>query len=92
MDIVLVWDAVPGATDARVLEWAASESRVLLTRDRKTLVRQAYARVTAGQAMAGVIAIRPDARMARVLDDLELLVTCGAAEDFVGRVEFLPFG
>jgi hypothetical protein len=41
--------------------------------------------------MTGVIAMRSGARMTRVVDDLELVVTCGMPEDFAGRVLFLPF-
>ncbi|HWQ14971.1 MAG TPA: DUF5615 family PIN-like protein [Roseiflexaceae bacterium] len=45
------------APDPTVLEWAASEDRVLLTHDRATLVGFAYERAGRGEPMSGVIAV-----------------------------------
>lgn len=46
VDIVRVQDVgLSGADDARVLEWAAQEGRVLLTHDVSTMTRYAYERV-----------------------------------------------
>ena len=40
IDLVRVQDALPeGTPDPEVLAWAASENRVLLTNDRKTMVQ-----------------------------------------------------
>jgi predicted nuclease of predicted toxin-antitoxin system len=50
LDIVRVQDAGLSATsDDRVLEWAASENRVLLTHDVNTMTRQAYSRISEGK-------------------------------------------
>jgi predicted nuclease of predicted toxin-antitoxin system len=49
LDIVRVQDVGLGtAEDAVILEWSTSQGRILISRDRKTLVRAAYERVKAG--------------------------------------------
>ena len=55
IDIVRVQDVgLKGQPDAHVLEWAASERRIVLTNDRATLIATAYARVLEGAAMPGL--------------------------------------
>jgi predicted nuclease of predicted toxin-antitoxin system len=50
--VVRVQDAgLSGADDARVLEWAARQGRVLLTHDVTTMTYLAYERVRAGKPM-----------------------------------------
>jgi len=45
------------APDATVLEWAATQGRVLLTHDRRTIPAFAYARVAAGRPMPGIFLV-----------------------------------
>lgn len=79
-----------GADDPAVLEWAASEGRVLLTHDVKTVTKFAYERVERGESMPGVIEVPSRASVSDVLDDLELLVVCAAEDDLRDRVRFVP--
>ncbi len=52
VDILRVQDAgVGGADDRIVLEWAASEGRVLLTHDANTITAFAYQRIAQGLPM-----------------------------------------
>jgi predicted nuclease of predicted toxin-antitoxin system len=54
LDIVRVQDAgLTGADDPQVLEWAATQGRVLLTHDVSSITRHAYDRVAAGLSMPG---------------------------------------
>jgi hypothetical protein len=46
------------ADDPIILEWAATEGRILLTHDRATMPGFAYDRVRAGLAMPGVFVVR----------------------------------
>lgn len=53
LDIVRVQDAdLSGADDPTLLEWAAQESRILLTHDVTTMTRYAYERVQANKGTA----------------------------------------
>ncbi|MFN8061232.1 MAG: DUF5615 family PIN-like protein [Vicinamibacterales bacterium] len=76
-----------GATDPAVLEWAATENRVV---DVSTLAGHAFARVTAGQAMPGVFAVPAMLAVDRAIDDLLRLTECSHSGEWVGRVQFLP--
>ncbi len=91
LDIVRVRDAgLSGADDIKILAWAASEARVLLTHDVSTMSRHALERVTLGQLMAGVIIVHQRLGIGGVLEDLALLATCSVAEEWAARVHYLP--
>ena len=58
LDIVRAQDVQPGGqSDDAVLEWTASEGRVLLTHDVSTMSPFAYERVKSGKPMPGVIEV-----------------------------------
>jgi hypothetical protein len=91
LDVVRVQDVgLAGAADADVLAWAEREGRVLLTHDVNTVPGHAYARVGAGQPVAGVVAVPLLLPIGRALEDLLLLAGAGTPEDVAGRVRFLP--
>lgn len=79
-----------GRADAEVLEWAAANARVILTKDKKTLVPDAFDRVEAGEPMPGVLVIRPGANPAEVMNDLLLIVECADPAELSDRVFYLP--
>src|SRR4051812_7159236 len=61
LDVVRVQDVgLRTAPDPDVLEWAATEGRVVLTRDRTTMAGFAYDRVRGGLPMPGVVVSRDD--------------------------------
>jgi len=79
-----------GVGDPEILEWAAQEERVLLTRDFKTVPRFAYERLVAGLPMAGVIAINnSQASMGQIIEDIVALSEF--EEDCVGQIHYIPF-
>lgn len=91
LDILRVQDTpLYGAEDRAVLRWAAEEGRVLLTHDIATLVGHALERIREGQRLPGVVAMRSDLAIGRVVEDLEILILAGQPEDLVDRVVFLP--
>ena len=56
--IVSVQDmGLSGAPDPAILEWAAREGRIVLTHDKRTMTRDANARLTAGLPMPGVVVV-----------------------------------
>jgi hypothetical protein len=67
--------------DPLILEWAAGENRVIITRDRATLIGSAQARVAAGEAMPGVLALRPNATIGGAIDDILLVAQCYSEEE-----------
>ena len=79
-----------GVSDARVLDWAATDSRVLVTADRNTLVGEAWSRVEDRRPMPGVLVVSRTAALGEIIDDLVLIVEHGRAGDFENVVVYLP--
>jgi hypothetical protein len=91
LDIVRVQDVgLSGADDTAVLEWAASEGRILLTHDVSTMARHAYDRVAGGKSMPGVFEIARAVPVGRAIDDILLLWECSVAGEWEGQVLYLP--
>jgi len=82
LDIVRVQDAgLSGADDPAILEWSASEGRILLTHDVSTITHYAYERVQAGQPMPGVFEVHLDVSFGRIIEDILLLATCSLEDE-----------
>jgi hypothetical protein len=91
LDYNLIPEAgLKAADDPAVLEYAATEDRILVTHDLRTIPKHAYARVKAGMEMPGVIAIADDIPIGRVIEDLVLLVECAAPLELRSLVIYLP--
>ena len=71
LDIVGVTEeGLGGIDDPSVLQWAASEGRVLLSHDVTTLTEFAYERAAQGMPMPGVFQVPQDAPVGRIIDDV----------------------
>ena len=79
-----------GAPDPDVLARAAENGWVVVSQDKKTLVRDATARVEAGLPMPGVVLIRPWCPVGRQIDELLVVMCCGVEADFVNQVVVIP--
>jgi Domain of unknown function (DUF5615) len=91
VDIVRVQQAgLSGAEDDAVLDWALNESRIVLTHDKATLVGIAYARMTAGKLVPGVLVAAQSAPVPVMIDDLVLILECSSAEEWRQQVRYLP--
>ena len=91
LDIVRVRDVGLDQTpDPDLLAWAAVEGRVLLTHDRKTLIRFANQRVARGETMPGVIEVVRRCPVGRAIEDLVILLECTADHEWADRVHYIP--
>jgi hypothetical protein len=91
LDLVRVQDVGLGHTpDEAILAWAAVENRVVVTKDRGTLVGSAWSRVAAGQTMPGVLALLPHAAIGRAIDDILLVAQCYGEEEMRDQVVYIP--
>jgi predicted nuclease of predicted toxin-antitoxin system len=91
LDLVHVRDVgLSAAPDAAILEWAANQGRVLLTHDRRTIPRFAYARVVAGQPMPGVFLVSDDMAIGQAIDEILLAVHCLDPEECKDLVKYFP--
>jgi hypothetical protein len=92
LDIVRAIDVgLDHTPDPIILEWAASQERVLITGDLNTMVGFAWARVQSAQPMPGVLALLENAGVGRVLDDILLVALCFAPDEIKDQVVFIPY-
>lgn len=79
------------APDERVLELAAEHRRIVVSHDVRTLIATANARIASGLEMWGLILV-PQARRSdkAVIDDLVLIAHDFEAEEWLGKIVFLP--
>lgn len=93
LDIERVQDTeVYQADDPKVLEWAASQNRILLTHDINTMIKHGYERVVAGLPMPGIFAVQESTPIGVVIDELVLVVGASEASDWENLVTHLPIG
>jgi len=91
LDIVRAQDAgLLGKLDPAVLEWAASENRVLLTHDGSTMTKHAYARVESGRPMPGLFEVGQEIAIGEAIADLMLIATCSFDGEYNSQVRYLP--
>ena len=91
LDTVTVQEAGLGdAPDPAVLGWAATAGRMVVSHDHRTMRAYADERLTAGQAMAGLILVRQDYPLGQAIDDLVLIGETTTAEEWQGKILFLP--
>lgn len=91
VDIVRAQDLpIMGKDDRTLLEWAARENRILLTHDIKTMSAFAAERIEANKPMPGVILVKANASVGRVIAELVLVIELGKAEDFGYQILRIP--
>ncbi len=78
------------ATDPQLLTWAAREGRVVVTHDRKTMPAHAAGLMSAGDSIAGLLVVPRRLSLQRVLEDLELMITCSENDEWVNVIHYLP--
>jgi hypothetical protein len=76
--------------DPQVLEWAATENRILLTHARVTMPNFAYERIRLGRSMPGVFLVSDLMPLGQAIDEILLAVDCLAAEECKNFVRFFP--
>jgi len=76
--------------DQKVLEWAASQSRVLLTNDRATMINYARQRVKLGKPMPGLIVLPRCHWDGRSLEQVQLIAAVCDPSELADRIIFLP--
>ena len=84
IDLVRVQDVgLRTASDPVILEWTASQGRIVISHDRKTMAKHAYERVVKGLPIPGVLVIRKKTSVGRAIDEILIAYECSAR----GRME-----
>lgn len=76
--------------DPDILAWAAENQRLLVTQDVNTMTKHVSERLEAGKELSGVLFIPRDVTISTAIDDLLLVWSATAAEDWRDRYDFLP--
>jgi hypothetical protein len=91
LDIVRVVDVGLGHTpDPRILEWAAGEERIVVTGDLNSMVGFAWDRVRSRLPMPGVLVLKENVGIGRVIDDILLVAQCYAVDEVKDKVLYIP--
>jgi predicted nuclease of predicted toxin-antitoxin system len=91
LDIVRAQDAgLRGLGDDKVLEWAATEGRVLLTHDVTTMKQFIDERLAAGLPMPGVFALGQDVPIGQAIEAILLPAEYSLDGEWEGQIIFLP--
>jgi predicted nuclease of predicted toxin-antitoxin system len=91
LDLVTVREVGLAHTpDQRILEWAASEGRVVVTSDVNTLVGFAYDRVRTGLPMTGVLVLRREVGTKACIESLTMTACIREPDEMTDRVRYLP--
>ncbi len=91
IDMVRVQDAgLSGYDDPDVLQWAASEGRVLFSHDANTMTHHAYQRILKGQSMLGLWVVRRSLPLGDVIKDVIAIAALSEEGEYEGQVMYLP--
>lgn len=91
IDLVRIQDiGLTGVEDPKILQWAATENRILLSHDVATITKYAYERVEAGLPMPGVFEVGHAVPIAVAIDDILLIAEFSLEDEWEGQVIYLP--
>ena len=91
LDIVRVQDVgLDHTPDPVILEWTATQGRILITGDLNTMVGFAWERVRSGRPMSGLLPLRENAGIGQIIDDILLVAKCNTLEEMKDAVLFIP--
>ena len=91
LDFLIVQDiGLGGFDDAPLLDWAATEGRVIITHDVNTITEFCRDRVRQSLPMPGVIIVPEQMEIGRAIADLEIIVECSTAGDLENQIQYLP--
>lgn len=92
LDIVRVqYVGLSGKGDPVILEWAAQEQRIVVSRDKSTMPDHAAHRIQESLPVAGLLVVGRcwRSQLRELIDDL-LLIADDDASDWNNRIEYLP--
>lgn len=78
------------ASDTEILAWAATQQRVTVTHDYKTMPGFAAQIMDSGGQTGGLILISQKLATRDVLGDLEVIVLCSEQEEWTNFILYLP--
>ena len=91
IDFVHVRDVGPSdRSDPDVLEWAAAHDYIVVSHDVNTMTGHAYDRMQEAKPMRGLLLVNLFEPLGPVIESLVLIAVAAEAEEWEGRVAYLP--
>jgi len=91
IDIVRAQDVgLRAQNDLAVLNWAATNQRIVLTHDAQTMPAQAYERILNSLPMPGVFVVQQQESVSRIIEEIILIAECSEENEWEGQVNYLP--
>lgn len=81
---------IDGMSDPDVLGIAASQGRILVTHDFRTMPKHFAEFVAAGHSSPGVFLVKQRTPLASVIEELVLIWTASTPEDWTNRIVEIP--
>lgn len=78
--------------DAFILDCAAEQGFIIVSHDVNTMPAAAYERLAEGRAIAGLLMAQQTSPSGPIIEDLLLIWSASAAEEWKNQIGFLPFG
>jgi hypothetical protein len=78
------------ASDLDLLAFAAEQTRIVVTHDRRTMPNHAATRIAGGESVAGVIIVSRRLPVSQVINDLEIIVSCSDMDEWENVLKHLP--
>jgi hypothetical protein len=76
--------------DRKILDWLATEQRVLFTHDVTTMRPYAEARVGEGKPMPGLFEVSDYLPIGQAIEEILLIAECSVEGEWEGQILFLP--
>jgi hypothetical protein len=81
---------IEGRSDPEVLEFAATQGRILVSHDTSTMPVHFSERMRSGGASPGVLLVRQRASVGQIVDALLLVWSASWDRDWAGQIHYLP--
>jgi hypothetical protein len=79
-----------GALDPDILDWIEQNMRILVSRNRKTMPMHLSEHFAKGNHIPGIILIRKDILLGKLVEDLYLIWAASKAEEYRDQIVYLP--
>ena len=76
--------------DPAILEFAASENRIVLSHDVNTMEIHARTRILAAKPMPGLFLIQQYFPIGKAIDEIVTIAECSHDNEWQNRIEYLP--
>ncbi|MBO1350629.1 MAG: DUF5615 family PIN-like protein [Hormoscilla sp. GUM202] len=91
LDLLRVQDVgLREVDDPIILEWAATNNRIVLTHDRATMPDFAYERLLQGAPMSGLFVVNNRMPIGQAIEELIIIARCSEQDEWEGVVLYLP--